>query len=473
MLAGVLGAIALVGALVAPLPAAGKGVVGPGVSGSWWTVYHGQASGAGHATTKAPLFPLHKAWTATHLVGQLYGEPLVWGNRVYVATEANWVYALSARRGKVLWSRHLGMAVPSARLACGDISPTVGITGTPVIDAARGELFVVADRLGTSGAIHHLLYGLGLKEGRTRLTEAVDPPGSHPGAQLQRTGLALDHGRVVFGYGGNFGDCGPYRGYVVAVSEHGGALRAYTIDSGANQRQGAVWMGGAAPEVDGAGHLWVAVGNGSVTAPGAPYDGSDSVLELSSSLQLLGFFAPAGWAGQNANDQDLGSSSPALVGKDLVLQAGKSHTAYLLDRRHLGGVGGQLARRHGVCAQDVDGGAAVAGAVTYLPCQGGLVALATSASPPSVRLRWRTPTASGGTPVLDGGHLFSVDARRGILWVLSTANGRGLQHFSVGAVANHFPAPSAADGLVLVASSTAVHAFVGPKGLPPGPVGGA
>jgi hypothetical protein len=37
--------------------------------------------------------------------------------------------------------------VPASSLPCGDIDPTVGITGTPVIDTTRQELFVVADRL--------------------------------------------------------------------------------------------------------------------------------------------------------------------------------------------------------------------------------------------------------------------------------------------------------------------------------------
>ena len=52
---------------------------------------------------------------------------------------------------------------------------------------------------------------------------------------------------------------------------------------------GAVWMGGAAPEVDAAGNIWAATGNGSSDTP---YDGSDSVIELSSQLALQAALRP-------------------------------------------------------------------------------------------------------------------------------------------------------------------------------------
>ena len=92
------------------------------------------------------------AWTSPALDGQIYGEPLVSAGRVYVATENDTVYALSATHregGLVPAPGH-----PGAResLPCGDIAPTVGITGTPVIDPARGEIFVVADEEVTRAA---------------------------------------------------------------------------------------------------------------------------------------------------------------------------------------------------------------------------------------------------------------------------------------------------------------------------------
>ena len=58
------------------------------------------------------------------LDGQIYGEPLVYAGRVYVATENNTVYALSAATGAVAWSAHSASPVPARSLPCGDISPT-------------------------------------------------------------------------------------------------------------------------------------------------------------------------------------------------------------------------------------------------------------------------------------------------------------------------------------------------------------
>ena len=100
--------------------------------------------------------------------------------------------------------------VPSTALPCGDIGPTVGITGTPVVDPTRDEIFAVADEL-VAGQPKHVLIGLSAATGKLELTQAVDPSGADPAALLQRTGLTLDAGQVVFGMGGNDGDCATYR----------------------------------------------------------------------------------------------------------------------------------------------------------------------------------------------------------------------------------------------------------------------
>ena len=201
------------------------------------------------------------------------------------------MYALSSLTGAVIWSTHLASPVPSASLPCGDIQPSVGITGTPVIDPSRGEIFAVADEL-VAGQPRHTLVGLSTSSGKLEMSEDVDPAGALTSALLQRTGLNLDGGQVVFGFGGNYGDCSRYRGWVVSVDEAGGPPIDYGLDVGAGESQGAVWMGGAAPVVDQSGDIWVSVGNGSVTSSTHAYDYSDSVLELSSSLHLLQFFAP-------------------------------------------------------------------------------------------------------------------------------------------------------------------------------------
>ncbi len=423
-----------------------------------WTVYHGDPLGSGADTSGVTFSPATGAWTSPALDGQLYGEPLEAAGRVYAATENDTVYALAADSGQVLWSTHVGTPVPSGDLPCGDISPTVGITGTPVVDAGRGEIFAVADEL-VGGTPAHFLIGLNMYSGVVLLDQAVDPPGQDPAAILQRTGLNLSDGNVVFGYGGNFGDCSTYHGYIVGVPEGGGAMRVYNAT--ANGTQGAVWMGGAAPEVDSGGNVWASSGNGSSAAP---YDGSDSVFELSPSLAREQLFAPSDWSSDNSNDRDLGSTAPALLPNGTAVQVGKSQTAYLLNQGGLGGIGGQQATTSVCNGADADGGDAVVGAVAYVACENGLAALQTSSAPPSLTTLWTTPSSSPGPPIVAGGLVWSIDGST--LKGLAPSNGATVQTLALGGQANHFPTPSVGDGLLLAPTSNQVHAFSGSAGIP-------
>jgi hypothetical protein len=302
----------------------------------------------------------------------------------------------------------------------------------------------------------HELVGLDALTGKVELAQDVDPPGSAPPALLQRTGLALDAGRVVFGFGGNFGDCSTYHGWVVSVPEAGGAAEDYAVDSGAGQSQGAIWMGGAAPVVDSSGNIWVEAGNGSVTSPGAPYDHSDSVLELSPALALLQYFAPSSWATENARDLDL-STTPALLDDGEAVAAGKDGDAYLLDGAHLGGIGGEQTSMPQACSQEIDGGAAVVGTTVYLPCLSGPVAVQVSSNPAGLRLLWRA-TSGGGPPIVAAGLIWSV-GQNGTLYGISATTGAVVEHASIGAPANHFPTPSVGNGVLLAAAATDVVAF--------------
>jgi outer membrane protein assembly factor BamB len=423
--------------------------------GSAWTVYHGDPAGSGVAPSTATVDTATPAWTSPQLDGQVYGEPLVSGSQVFVVTENDTVYALSSSTGAVIWSTHLGTPVPAGSLPCGDISPVVGITGTPVVDPARSEIFVVADEL-TNGSPAHILVGLNTSSGRTEMTQDVDPSGSKPAALLQRTGLTLDANQVVFGFGGNYGDCSTYRGWLVGVNEAGGTPVDFAVDSGAGESQGAIWMGGAAPEVDSGGNLWVGVGNGSVTSPGHAYDDSDSVLELSSTLQLLQYFAPTTWASDNAHDLDL-AMAPALLSNGQVVASGKSANAYLLNGSHLGGIGGQEAELSSVCGNDVDGGAAVMGTTVFIPCLSGIVALRAASSPAGLQVLWTSQTG-GGPPILAAGLVWTI-GQNGMLSGLSPSTGAVQQQVSIGTPINHFPTPSVGSGVLLAPAGTHIVAF--------------
>jgi outer membrane protein assembly factor BamB len=457
---GALFLVALVG--TSPLGAPGANAAAPHAEAATsWTVYHGSALGTGVDTSGVTFSPANHAWTSPTFDGQLYGEPLVTGGRVFVATENDTIYALAANSGAILWSTHVGTPVPSSSLPCGDIGPVVGITGTPVIDAGRGEIFAVADEL-VGGAPQHFLVGLNMFSGASVLVEAVDPPGSSPSHLLQRTGLNLDGGNVVFGFGGNAGDCEPYHGWIVAVPAAGGGPGYFdTTGRVANGTQGAVWMGGAAPEVDAGGNIWASTGNGSSASP---YDGSDSVIELSPFLALEQLFAPTDWSFDNSHDRDLGSTAPALLSNGTVLQVGKSQTGYLLSQSHLGGVGGQLVSAPLCGTAESDGGDAVVGSVVYVPCDNGIEAVHTSSSPPGMAKQWSAASGAAGPPIVAGGLVWSIGG--GNLDGINPANGSTAQQLTIGGEANHFPTPSVGDGLLLAPTTDQVVAFSGSAGLP-------
>jgi polyvinyl alcohol dehydrogenase (cytochrome) len=435
---------------------AGAAAAPPGpAGGTSWTVYHDGPAGTGTPPHVTSVNTRTRAWTSPSLDGQIFGEPLVFGGRVYVATENDTVYALSARNGAVAWSTHLGSPVPSGALPCGDITPKVGISGTPVIDPSRGEIFVVADEM-VNGTPAHMLTGLAAATGRTEMTKDVDPAGANTAALLQRTGLTLDDGRVVFGMGGNFGDCASYRGRVIAAPETGGHPRMFTVDAGAGESQGAVWMGGAAPVVDGSGNVWVATGNGSVYSSSHAYDDSDSVLELSPTMRLLQYFAPTNWATNNSEDLDM-STAPVLLPDGQVILTGKSRIVYLLDGARPGGIGHQQASLASACSQDIDGGIALVGMTAYLPCEAGIIAVRATRSRPALHLLWSSGTG-GGPPIVAAGLVWTI-GQNGVLYGLDPATGKIRQWASIGAVANHFPTPSVADGLMLVPAAHDVVAF--------------
>jgi outer membrane protein assembly factor BamB len=418
-------------------------------------VYHDNPAGSGVAAGVDSVDTAARAWTSPTLDGQLYGEPLVYGDRVYVATENDTVYALSAATGAIAWSERLGTPVPSGRLPCGNITPTIGITGTPVVDQARHEIFVVADEL-KNGRPAHLLAGLNTASGQVELSQDVDPPDQAPANLLQRTGLTLDEGSVYFGFGGNAEDCGFYRGRLVSVPESGGTPRFFTVDARPGDSQGAIWMGGAAPAVGANGDLWVATGNGSVSSSRRAYDDSDGVLELSPSLRLLQFFAPANWRVNNSDDLDM-STEPVLLPDGQVILAGKSQVVYLLNGRHLGGIGKQQAELSPVCSTNMDGGSADPSMTVYLPCTGGIIAVKAASSPPALHLLWSSDVG-GGPPIMAGGLVWTI-GQNGQLYGLDPATGKIRQQAAIGAPANHFPTPGIGAGLMLAASARNVIAF--------------
>jgi hypothetical protein len=345
--------------------------------------------------------------------------------------------------------------VPASRQPCSNINPIIGITGTPVIDPARHEIFVVAYEL-RNGRPAHLLTGLNTGSGQVELIQDVDPPGQDPTALLQRTGLTLDDGSVYFGFGGNAEDCGPYKGRLAGVPESGGTPRFFTTEPVPGGRMGGIWMGGGAPAISANGDLWVSTGNGSALSGKSAYDDSDGLLEISPSMRLVQYFAPADWAVNNSDDLDM-TTEPVLLPDGQVILAGKNPTVYLLNGSHLGGIGGQQAQLDLACGTNIDGGSANLAMTVYLPCIGSAIAVRATMSPPALRLLWSSG-AGGGPPIVAGGLVWTI-GQNGQLYGLDPATGKIRQQAAIGTPANHFPTPGIGAGLMLVTSAHNVIAF--------------
>jgi hypothetical protein len=289
--------------------------------------------------------------------GHLYAQPLYWqppgsgSAMLIVATEDDAVYAFDTRSGAELWRRSIGRPVPLATQPCGNIDP-LGITGTPAIDAARGTLYLAA-MIGDASGAHHRVFALSLTNGAplpgwpVDIADAVAAQGMHFNTrfQNQRGALAIFDGRVYVPYGGHFGDCGDYRGWVVGVRLND---PRDIVSWSTRGRGGGIWAPGGISS-DGQA-LFVATGN---TLDAVAWSDGEAVIRLLPDLRRndrpQNFFAPSDWRTLDARDADVGGTNPLPLNvpagrgpETLILALGKDSRAYLLDRNNLGGIGNGL-----------------------------------------------------------------------------------------------------------------------------------
>jgi len=448
VLAGVLSYLVLYPSHTPPGPPTSSGTAtcpssSDSSSGGNWTTYHQDNLRSG-IESMASVTGVRSQWgSPTGLDGQVYAEPLVCGNTVFVATEDDSVYAINASSGGVIWRTHLGTPMPGGSLPCGDIDPS-GITGTPVIDVETATLYAVA--FFSSG--QHVLFGLNITNGSVGTQVVVDPPGANPLVEQQRGALTLANGYVYVVYGGLYGDCGDYHGWVVGAPVSGtGGLIAYQVPT---QREGGIW-GTAGTSVSASGDLYVATGNG---ASSTTFDHGDSVIELSPSLAELGYFAPTNWAQLNADDTDLGSVAPTILPNGDIFQIGKAGVGYLLNGTDLGGIGGQITNTT-IC-DGAYGGTARLGDSVFVPCVDGLVDVTVGAS--SLSVAWQTSDFDSGSPIVTGNIVWSVDIPSGELLGFNVSNGHQVFSYSMGS-ADHFISPSAAPGQLFVGAGSELFCF--------------
>ena len=343
------------------------------------TTWHNDLARTGANTQESILTPANVNINSfgklfsTSVDGQVYAQPLYMSNVsigggthnvVYVATEHDSVYAIDADSGAIYAQVSLipagGTSVNSiSDLNCADITPEVGITGTPVIDPVAKILYVVSN-VKIGGNVVQQLHALSTITLAEKLGGPVEIDASVPGTapdgngttvvfnpvmQHQRPGLALTNGHVVIGWGSHC-DNSPYHGWLMSYSASTLAQEAVwntTPDrqNGSTQSpQGGIWMAGAAPAVDASNNLYVTSGNGYWNGT---RDFSDSVLKFgppaNNTFPLLDYFTPFDQGGPG--DSDVGSAGTILFpttssGAQLLVQQGKQGTIYLANRNNLG-----------------------------------------------------------------------------------------------------------------------------------------
>jgi hypothetical protein len=290
--------------------------------------------------------------------GQVYAQPLIVGRTLIVATEQDWAYGLNAVTGRVTWADRLGTPWSASSTACTDLTPTVGVTSTPVYDPGTKSVYLVAEVVSSStGQAGFLMFGIKARTGH--ISERV-PIGGHPfndrGAtfdasdQWQRTGLLLLGGRVYAGFGSHCDDK-PFAGFVAGVNVSTRAVRLWTDETGPADADGGIWQSGGGLMSDGPGRIFFASGNGASPAPGKgsapPGQLGESVVRLAvlpgGGLAARDFFSPRDAPALDASDGDLGSGGPVGLPfgtpafPRLLVQAGKDGRVFLLNRDHLGG----------------------------------------------------------------------------------------------------------------------------------------
>ena len=328
--------------------------------------YHGDPSRTGHYVvpdltwTRAASAHLDQSFDG-QVQGRIYAQPLYWHppdtarGLLIVVTEANTVHALDAQTGREVWRHAVGSPVARSSLWCGNIDP-LGITGTPVIDEGTRALYLDA-MIDHGGSPEHAIVGLSLDSGEVlpgwpiNVAEALRAKGMSfdPGMQNQRGALALVGDRLYVPFGGHYGDCGDYHGWVVGLQVSQPRLLG-GWKTGATK--GGIWAPGGI-SFDGR-FLFAATGN---TSGAYQWSGGEAIIRLPPDLQwqpgAQDFFAPANWRELDDEDADLGGTSPLPIDLPagqgifrLLLALGKDGNAYLLNRSDLGGIGHPLVVQH-------------------------------------------------------------------------------------------------------------------------------
>jgi outer membrane protein assembly factor BamB len=293
-------------------------------------------------------------------------------NVLYVATEHGSVYGFDADSGTLLWQVSILAAgeTTSDDHGCGQITPEIGVTSTPVIDpkaGPNGTIYVVAMSKDGSGNYHQRLHALDVTNGAEEFGGPHNIQASFPGTgdnssggnvvfdpaqYAERAGLLLLNGVVYTGWTSHC-DARPYTGWIMGFDESTLA-QVSVLNLTPNGNEGSVWMSGAGLAADTSGNIFLLDANGTfdsaLDANGFPNQGDfgNAFLRISTSNQKLAvadYFEMFNQGAENGSDEDLGSGGALLLPdltdgsgqtRHLAVGAGKDSNIYVVDRDAMG-----------------------------------------------------------------------------------------------------------------------------------------
>ena len=300
-------------------------------------------------------------------------------NVLFVATSNDSVYAFDAdsnggTNASPLWQISLlsaahgagagATAIPYADTGSPDVAPTIGITGTPAINAATNTMYLVAATK-ENGQYFSRLHAINILTGAEQpnspvnITATVAGTGNgSSGGQLafsplwenQRTALNYFNGYVYFGYAAH-GDLGPWHGWLFSYNATTMAQTAVLCLS-PNGYGAGLWGSGAGMPIDQTatgGRMFVSTGNGSQTSYppfSANTELSESIVSFNianGQLTPIDAFTTYNFQALNNGDLDQGSGGVLMVADQqgthphVLVTAGKEGRILVLNRDSLGG----------------------------------------------------------------------------------------------------------------------------------------
>jgi hypothetical protein len=388
--------------------------------------------------------------------------------------------AIDANDGKVLWE-YAAPGFDELAAATGVPTGSRGLivkqitNSTPVADPNRQYIYAAS----ADGKVTKISIADGKAVWSTAVTrvpilEKLDSP------------LSFVQGNVLVSTAGYVGDTPPYQGHIAVLDAKTGAIRkvwnslcsdrAELLEpASCSQTQSAIWGRAGIVVVPGTGNLLFATGNG-------PWDGKtawgDAEIMLDpSATKMLGNWTTTNNEELNKKDQDVGSTSPVLLGDGYFAQGGKDGTIRLLNMNVIKGTaphqGGELQIVEVPGKTQLLSASATAkiGGATYLFAstgRGGTTAW-TFGADHQLKEAWKSKTG-GNSPFYAGGLLYIYDpAPRGAkLHIFDAVSGNPVADLDAGG--GHWNSPIVADNRIAMPEG-AISGFGFAGGRRPGPPG--